>query len=813
MDFRKIEKKWQKRWEDTRLYAFDPSRRDEKFYVLEMFSYPSGAKLHVGHWYNYGLSDSYARFKRMQGYNVFHPMGFDAFGLPAENYAIKTGIHPQDSTLTNIDTMKRQLREMGATFDWDYEVVTCMPEYYKWTQWLFLRLFERGLAYRKQAPVNYCPGCNTVLANEQVIDAACERCGTAIEKKNLTQWFFRITDYAEELLGDLDRLDWPEKTKTMQRNWIGKSVGGEIVFRIEGTDLSFPVFTTRADTLFGCTYVVLAPEHELVDAVTTAENREAVENYRAECAKATEIERQSALREKTGVFTGSYAINPVNGRKVPVWIADYVLVTYGTGAVMAVPGHDIRDFEFSTRYGLPIERVIKGFEGVDDALPFVEYGTMVNSPGFDGLKSEEGMAAVIEKLMEKGDGAFKTNYRLRDWLISRQRYWGTPIPIIHCEACGTVPVPYDQLPVLLPYDADFCPKGTSPLASNEEFVNVPCPRCGGPARRDPDTMDTFVCSSWYFLRYADNKNDARPFDTATVNRMLPVDKYIGGAEHACMHLLYARFFVKALRDMGFLSFDEPFASLVHQGVILGPDGNRMSKSHGNVISPDDYIDKYGSDVFRMYLGFGFAYIEGGAWNDDGIKAVHRFLERVERLVARIGKTPPNKGGGADGASEKELQYVRHHTIKSVTADIDRFQFNTAIARLMELVNALYKYIDAGGPADAALLRETAIDLLRLLAPFAPHAAEELWERSGGRYSVHNQRWPRYDEAMLRRDTVEIGIQVNSRMRAHMDVDAGLSDEEVGALALKEEKVMRALDGKEVKKVIVVKGRLVNIVAG
>lgn len=813
MDFQSIEKKWQERWEETRLYKFDPERMDKKLYVLEMFSYPSGARLHVGHWYNYGLSDSYARFKRMQGFEVFHPMGFDAFGLPAENYAIKTGIHPQDSTLANIDTMEHQLRAMGATFDWDYEVVTCKPEYYKWTQWLFLKLYERGLAYRKQAPVNYCPNCNTVLANEQVVDGACERCSAAIEKKNLTQWFFKITDYAQELLDDLDKLDWPEKTKTMQRNWIGRSTGGEITFRIEGTDLSFPVFTTRADTLFGCTYVVLAPEHKLVDAVTTDENREAVGNYRAECAKATEIERQSTLREKTGVFTGSYAINPINGRRVPVWIADYVLVTYGTGAVMAVPGHDTRDFEFSTRYDLPIERVIKTKEGADDALPFVEYGTLVNSPGFDGLSSEEGKAAIIEKLASEGNGAFKINYRLRDWLISRQRYWGTPIPIIHCDKCGAVPVPEDRLPVLLPYDVDFSPKGTSPLAGNAEFMNVSCPRCGAIAKRDPDTMDTFVCSSWYFLRYVDNKNKDLPFDTGLVNRMLPVDQYIGGAEHACMHLLYARFFVKALRDMGLVSFDEPFKALVHQGVILGPDGNRMSKSRGNVISPDSYIKKYGSDVFRMYLGFGFAYIEGGAWNDDGIKAVHRFLERVERLIERTAALSSAASREEPGAPEKDLLYTRHYTIKSVTADIDRFQFNTAIARLMELVNALYKYIDAPGPVQGALLTETCRDLLRLLAPFAPHAAEELWERMHGPYSIHNQPWPQFDEAMLSRASVEIGIQVNSKLRAHMVIDAGLSDDEIRALVLRDEKIQRAVEGKTIKKFIVIKGRLVNIVVG
>jgi leucyl-tRNA synthetase len=810
MDFGSIEKKWQQRWEETKLYKFDPQSQKEKLYVLEMFSYPSGARLHVGHWYNYGLSDTYARFKRMQGYEVFHPMGFDAFGLPAENYAIKTGIHPQDSTLSNIDTMEHQLRAMGATFDWDYEVVTCKPEYYRWTQWLFLKLFERGLAYRKQAPVNFCPNCNTVLANEQVVDGACERCSTEIEKKNLTQWFFKITDYAQELLDGLDTIDWPEKTKIMQRNWIGRSTGGEITFAVQDTDLSFTVFTTRADTLLGCTYVVLAPEHPLVDAVTTPDRRVDVENYRAECARATEIERQSTQREKTGVFTGSYAINPINGRPVPIWTADYVLVTYGTGAVMAVPGHDTRDFEFAEKFGLPIERVISGAPGVDDALPFVEYGVMVNSPGFDGLTSEKGKQAVIEKLSQSGTGAFKVNYRLRDWLISRQRYWGTPIPIIHCAHCGTVPVPEDQLPVLLPYDVDFSPKGTSPLATNAEFMNVPCPKCGAPAKRDADTMDTFVCSSWYFLRYVDNKNDKAPFDKALVDRMLPVDKYIGGAEHACMHLLYARFFVKALRDMGLLSFDEPFQSLVHQGVILGPDGNRMSKSRGNVISPDSYIQKYGSDIFRMYLGFGFSYIEGGAWNDDGIKAVHRFIDRVERLIDRVIKLP-DKGNAQTGAAEKDLLYARHYTIKSVTADIDRFQFNTAIARLMELVNALYKVLDAPGRQDGKRIRETALDLLRLLAPFCPHAAEELWERMGQRYSVHDQPWPAFDEAMLRRDTVELGIQVNSKLRAHIEVEADASDDAIRALALADQKVQRALEGKTVKKVIVIKRRLVNIV--
>jgi len=807
-----IDKKWQKKWEETGLYKFHPENVDKKLYCLEMFSYPSGANLHVGHWYNYGPSDSWARLKRMQGYEVFQPMGFDAFGLPAENYAIKTGIHPQDSTLQNIRTMEGQLREMGASFNWDYEIVTCLPDYYKWTQWLFLQLYKAGLAYRSNAPVNWCPKCQTVLANEQVVDGSCERCGTEVTKKNLTQWFFKITAYAEELIEKLDELDWPEKTKKIQINWIGKSEGAEIEFKISGSDQSFKVFTTRADTLYGVTYVVLAPEHELVDQITTPEYREKVEEYREYAKKQTEIERLSTVKEKTGVFTGAYAIHPITGEKVPIWIADYVLASYGTGCVMAVPAHDERDYEFATKYNLEIKRVIKGLDGVDDALPFVEYGVLVNSGEFDGMKSEDARIKIVEKLGKEGKGTLKVNYRLRDWLVSRQRYWGAPIPVIHCEHCGIVPVPEEDLPVLLPYNVEFTPDGESPLKKCKEFMNTTCPKCGAPAKRDPDTLDTFVCSSWYYLRYPDNKNSKQPFDPEWINKMLPVDKYIGGPEHAAMHLLYARFITKALRDLGYLKFDEPFKSLVHQGIILGPDGNRMSKSKGNIISPDDYVRKYGSDVFRLYLMFGFAYSDGGPWSDDGIKAISRFVGRVERLIERFNEIRNSAGTDSIGAAEKELNYARHFAIRGVTEDAERFQFNTSISRLMELVNALYKYDSDVEQKNLKFMEEVIADLIRLLAPFAPHFSEEMWEQMGYEYSVFNQKWPKWDKNALVKDTIEIAIQVNGVVRSKADVPSNADNSEVEKIALADERIKPYIEGKEIKKVIVVKNRLVNIVA-
>lgn len=806
MDYKQIEQKWQKKWEETGLYKFDKSRVDKKYYCLEMFSYPSGAKLHAGHWYNYGPADTFARFKRMQGYEVFHPMGFDAFGLPAENYAIKTGIHPEESTLKNIETMEKQLRRIGATYDWDYEIKTCVPEYYKWTQWMFEQLYKNGLAYRKEAPVNWCPSCNTVLANEQAQGGVCERCGSLVTKKNLNQWFFKITAYADELLDGIDKLDWPEKTKLMQKNWIGRSFGGEIVFDVKGSEEKIRVFTTRADTVFGVTYVVLAPENPLVDKLVTKEQKAAVEEYKEKAAMATEIDRMSSTREKTGVPTGAYAINPVNGREVPILVADYVIASYGTGAVMGVAAHDERDFVFAGKLGLPIERVIKSKDGSPDELPYTEYGVLVNSGEFDGLESEEAKKAILKKLEKEGKGCLKTNYRLRDWLVSRQRYWGAPIPVVHCEHCGDVLVPEEDLPVRLPHNVNFTPDGESPLKKCEEFMHTTCPKCGRPALRDADTLDTFVCSSWYFLRYPDAKNSEKPFDSEWINKVLPVDKYVGGAEHACMHLLYARFFTKALRDMGYLNFDEPFLSLVHQGTILGPDGNKMSKSKGNVVSPDDSIAKYGADIFRVYLMFGFNYVEGGPWNDNGLDSVSRFFDRIERIVKKCYEMNFDKA--PLGKAEKELNRVRHNTIKSVTNDLGVFSFNTAIARLMEYVNAIYAYESAVAKKNA-FYKECARDLVLLVAPFAPHFAEELWEMLGEKYSVFNQSYPVFDEKAMVLDEIELAVQINSKMRGKVVVANGASKEEIEKAAL--EAVASQLNGATPKKIIVVPGRLVNII--
>ena len=807
-----IDKKWQDKWAESGLYKFDPNKEGEKLYVLEMFSYPSGSQLHAGHWFNYGPVDSWARFKRMQGYNVFQPMGFDAFGLPAENFAIKTGIHPQDSTIKNIAKMEEQLKAMGAMFNWENEVVTCSPEYYKWTQWLFLKLYEKGLAYRKKAPVNWCPSCQTVLANEQVVDGACERCSTEVTKKDLTQWFFKITDYADELLDKLDGLDWPEKTVSMQKHWIGRSTGSQVNFKVKDSDLNFDVFTTRVDTLCGVSYVVLAPENPLVDEIVSAEQKEAVENYKEEAKKQSDIERQSISREKTGVFTGAYAIHPLTGKEVPIWVGDYVLATYGTGAVMAVPAHDERDFAFAEKFNLPINRVIEAKDGSETNLPFCEHGILVNSGEFDGLTTDEAKEKIVEKLASMGLGEKKVNFRLRDWLVSRQRYWGTPIPVVYCEECGIVPVPESQLPVELPYDVEFAPDGKSPLAKSEAFVNTTCPHCGKPAKRETDTLDTFVCSSWYYLRYPDNKNTEAPFNPELINKMLPVDKYVGGPEHACMHLLYARLITKALRDMGYLNFDEPFTSLTHQGLILGPDGLKMSKSKGNTISPDDYIKEYGADVFRMYLMFGFAYTEGGAWSDDGIKSVNRFVERIERIID-IARETISKGENNKTTmdkAEKELNYWRHNTIKSVTDDTDKLQFNTAIARMMEFINALSKYTQEK-EMNLDFLKDVVSDYLRLLAPFAPHFSEEQWSLLGNSYSIFNEAWPKFDPKALVKDEVEIAIQVNGKIKNKIMVSSDLDEEGIKAAALADEKIIASTEGKTVVKVIVIKGRLVNIV--
>lgn len=809
MDIKKIEKKWQAIWEKEKLANFNPKNTDKKYYCLEMFSYPSAAKLHLGHWYNYGPTDSFVRYKKMKGFEVFQPMGFDAFGLPAENYAIKTGVHPKESTDKNIENMEQTLKEMGAMFDWNAEIITCYEDYYKWTQWLFLKLYEKGLAYRKEAPVNWCPSCKTVLANEQVTNGECERCHTTVVKKDLTQWFFKITDYAEELLTGLNNLDWPEKTKLMQKNWIGKSTGGEIEFTAESGD-KFKVFTTRADTLFGVSYVVLAPEHPLVKKLTSAKQKKAVEEYILQTSKTTEIDRLSTAREKTGVYIGHNAINPINGKVVPIYAADYVLYSYGTGAVMGVPSHDERDFAFANKYGLPITRVIKGVGNANDELPFTDDGIIVNSPGFDGLTSEQARKAIINKLVQSGQAEHKTNYRLRDWLVSRQRYWGAPIPIIHCDKCGTVPVPYADLPVKLPHDVEFTPDGESPLAKHEGFMNVKCPICGGDAHRDPDTLDTFVCSSWYYLRYPDAHNSKEPFNPEIINKMLPVDKYVGGAEHACMHLLYARFITKALRDMGYLNFDEPFKSLVHQGIILGPDGMRMSKSRGNIIAPDPYVQEFGSDVLRLYLMFGFSYTEGGPWSDDGIKAITKFLDRIERLADKINATPNNKNN-VIGKNEKDLLYATNYAIKCVDKDMESFSFNTAVARLMELLNTLTKYDALDGEKNVSVFKNSFKTLIQLLAPCAPHFAEEIWESLGGKSSIFNTKYPECDEKALIQDEIEVAVQINSKMKAKIMLPNQVTEEQVKEIIFKDEKLASELAGKEIKKLIIVPKRLVNII--
>ncbi|MCX4312616.1 MAG: leucine--tRNA ligase [Clostridia bacterium] len=805
MNHNEIEKKWQGIWNDTDINTFDASAAGEKHYVLEMLPYPSGAKLHMGHWYNYGLADSYARFMRMNGYNVFQPMGFDAFGLPAENYAIKTGVHPKDSTDANIATMERQLRDMGTMVDWSHEFRTCAPDYFKWTQWLFLQLYKNGLAYQKKAPVNFCPSCQTVIANEQVVDGKCERCKTEVIRKEMTQWFFKITDYAEKLLDGLDALDWPEKTKLMQKNWIGKSEGGEVVFDLEkpvGDIKSITVFTTRADTLFGVSYVVLAPEHPFVAALTADKCRAAVEKYVLAASKQSEIERTSTAKDKTGVFIGRYCINPINGEKVPVYIADYCLATYGTGAVMGVAAHDTRDYAFAKKNKLKIKQVVKPVSG-EAELPFTEYGVMTGSGEFDGMKSADGKLAVLDALEKTSHGGRKINYRMRDWSVSRQRYWGAPIPIIYCEHCGTVPVPEKDLPVTLPYDVNFTPDGRSPLAANKEFTQTVCPICGATARRETDTLDTFVCSSWYYMRYPDAHNDRAPFDRKTVDAMLPVDCYVGGAEHACTHLLYSRFITKALHDLGFIGFDEPFKRLVHQGVILGPDGYRMSKTRGNVISADPLIEKYGSDALRLYLMFGFDYTAGGPWSDSGIAACSKFMDRIERLVAEVAAEKPDGKGGV-------LDYALNYCIKEVSRDIPAFAFNTAVARLMELVNAMYKYRAESGYSPAYLKHVLEV-LVRLMAPLAPHFCEELNAIMGGKNSLFTQKYPTCDESKLVKSTVEYVVQINSKIKCKINLPQGKTRDELSALALATDEVKELLGGATPKKVIVIPDRLVNIV--
>ena len=806
-----IEKKWQEKWAEDRLYEVTEDSSRPKWYALTMFPYTSG-DLHIGHWYAMAPADVHARFKRMQGYNVLHPMGFDAFGLPAENAAIKRGIHPSVWTMQNIENMRRQLKSMGAIYDWSREVITCIPEYYRWTQWFFLKLYQHGLAYRARAPVNWCSHCQTVLANEQVVNGQCERCETPVARRDLEQWFFRITRYADELMQH-DGLDWPERIKIMQRNWVGKSTGADISFALDHPGVEekeIRVFTTRPDTIFGVTFMVLAPEHPLVARLTTPDRKAEVEAYIERSRRQTEIERLSTEKEKDGVFIGAYVTNRLNGEKVPIWIADYVLSSYGTGAVMGVPAHDDRDFAFAKRYGLPIRVVISppGWQGEKLKEAYIEPGNIVNSGQFNGLPNQQGIAAVGDFMKEKGYGGPTVSYRLRDWLISRQRYWGAPIPIVYCPDCGVVPVSEKDLPVLLPENAEFRPTGESPLKYVENFVNTTCPRCGGPAKRETDTMDTFMCSSWYFLRYASPHFNDAPFAPEKAKYWLPVDLYTGGAEHAVMHLFYARFFLKAIRDMGLVDFDEPFTRLFNQGTIIA-EHHKMSKSRGNVITPDDYVSELGADAVRTYLMFVGPWEQGGEWNDSGLSGISRWLNRVWNLVLEEYQSK-QVDASSSAKAHIELERLTHQTIRKVTSDMERLQFNTMIAALMELTNYLSRVKESGqvSPAD---WKTTIESLILLLAPTAPHLAEELWTQTGHAYSIHNQSWPKWDEALARDEEITLVIQVNGKLRDRITVPASITEAEAKAKAFESQRVKSHLEGKEIINTVYVPGRLVNIV--
>jgi leucyl-tRNA synthetase len=814
-----IEAKWQAKWDADRLYYapdFDPR---PKWYFLTMYPYPSG-DLHIGHWYAMAPSDSGARYRRMQGYNVMFPIGFDAFGLPAENAAIQHGIHPYTWTMENIARMRGQLRSMGAMWDWSREVVTCDPGYYAWNQWFFLKMFERGLAYRTLAPVDWCPKDNTSLAREQVVgeDRVCERCGTPVIKKNLEQWLLKITAYAEELL-DFSGIEWPERVRTLQENWIGRSDGVEFEMSVEGhPGRSFRVFTTRPDTVYGMTFAVLAPEHPLVDVITTPDRRAEVDAYKFKAARASDIDRLSTEKERDGVFTGADAMNPMNGARVPIYVADYVLLTYGTGAIMGVPGHDTRDFGFARKYDLPIPAVIAppGWDGSPLAAPYLGEGTMVNSGPFDGLSSQDGWQRIADAMEQRGVGRRTVNYRLHDWLISRQRYWGTPIPIIYCPTCGTVPVPAEDLPVELPMDAAFTPTGESPLKQHAGFVHVRCPRCGGEgATRETDTMDTFIDSSWYQYRYISPQETDAPFDPTRGHYWLPVDQYTGGIEHAVLHLMYTRFWTKVMRDLGLVEFGEPMLRLFNQGVILGEDGEKMSKSRGNVVNPDEYVQTMGADTVRLYLMFIGPWDGGGPWNSRGIEGASRFLHRVWNLVTEAAQAGKQASGQARAEARnpkpeaREFEHWKHKTIKKVTEDVAGFHFNTAIAALMEYVNYLYRVKDAyaGSVAWAGAIEA----LVLMLAPLTPHLAEELWEGMGRTYSVHDQRWPAYDASAAAAATATLVLQVDGKVRDRVPVPAGISAEDARMLALQNAKVKQFVGGHEIADVIVVPGRLVNVV--
>ncbi|MCL6610831.1 MAG: leucine--tRNA ligase [Peptococcaceae bacterium] len=820
-DFAKIERKWQSRWAEEDIYRVPDESGRPKYYCLEMFPYPSG-KLHMGHVRNYSIGDVVARYLTMNGYNVLHPMGWDAFGLPAENAAIKHGnIHPAVWTYDNINTMRSQLKQLGISYDWSRELATCHPGYYRWTQWLFLQLYKHGLAYKKKAAVNWCPSCATVLANEQVKEGTCERCKTGVEKRELDQWFFRITAYADRLLEDLKLLrGWPEKVRIMQENWIGRSEGAEISFPVEGSDDAITVFTTRPDTIFGVTYMVLAPEHPLVEKLIRDKSQaEEIRRFVRKVRNLSEIERTSTEAEKIGHFTGAYCVNPLNGERVPILVANYVLLEYGTGCVMGVPAHDQRDFEFARKYGLPVRVVIQpGGPPLDPDTMTEAYtgeGVMVNSGKFNGLPNREGIKAVTAYCEERGIGKGVVNFRLRDWLISRQRYWGAPIPMIYCDRCGIVPVPEEDLPVELPMNVEFKPTGRSPLAECPEFVNTACPQCGGAARRETDTMDTFMCSSFYYFRYTSPRNEDRVWGEREINYWLPVDQYIGGVEHAILHLLYSRFFTKFLYDIKLVPCEEPFTNLLTQGMVL-KDGAKMSKSKGNVVSPEDIVARYGADTARLFILFAAPPERDLEWSDQGVEGCSRFLNRVWRLVAPLagkldGGAPPETGRLV--GVNREMHRLTHVTIKRVTEDVgNRFNFNTAVSAIMELVNGLYQYRDVPETdRDPAVLKEAVESLLLLLAPFAPHITEELWHGTGHSGSIHLQPWPKYRPEAVAEDEVEIVVQVNGKIRDRILVPAGISPEGMKELVISRPGVQKMIEGRQVVKVIPVPGKLVNIV--
>ena len=811
-----IEKKWQTYWEESGVFKteYDPSK--EKYYVLEMFPYPSG-NLHMGHVRNYSIGDVVARFKKMRGFNVLHPMGWDAFGMPAENAAIKNDVSPKDWTLDNIANMTRQQKELGLSYDWGREVATCKEDYYRWTQWIFQQFYKKGLAYKKEAKVNWCEHDHTVLANEQVIDGKCWRCDNDVVKKDLKQWFFKITDYADRLLDDLDTLDqWPDRVKAMQRNWIGRSEGTQFAFYVPKIDKSFEVYTTRVDTLFGVSYVVLAPEHPYVkELIQDASNKVELEAFIETLRNQSDIERTSTEAEKVGMFTGSYATHPITGKEVPIWIANYVLADYGTGAVMGVPAHDERDYAFAKKYNLPVNWVIQNtaqdldFASLDTA--FTEDGILVNSGDFNGKTSEEARQALGDYFTEQGTGRKTVNFRLRDWLISRQRYWGCPIPVVYCEKCGEQLVPEDQLPVKLPEDVSFDGGAISPLATSENFLNTTCPCCGGPARREIDTMDTFIDSSWYFLRYTDARNDKEVFNKEIAKYWMNVDQYIGGIEHAILHLLYARFFVKVLHDIGLVEVDEPFKALLTQGMVL-KEGSKMSKSKGNVVSPEEIIAKYGADTARLFILFAAPVDRDLDWSDQGVEGSYRFLGRVWRIIDTYQQLGASGHHDSLSKDETALRRELHRAIKKVTEDLDgKFNFNTAISTVMELVNAMYQFKDSHDSVQSDLAKELVEKLTLLLAPFVPHITEEIWHECGFEGSVHAASWPTYEESALVVDEVEVAVQVNGKVRDKLTVSVSLSKEELEAAAKALPRVQEFTEGKTVVKVIVVPKKLINIV--